>query len=332
MMALRLWAWGTGLVWRLVSGLSPRIILGGFGAVCVIAYLAFALAHRGARSGGHDADRAQVVATAVATRADVPIYLSGIGTVQAYNSALIRAQVDGQIVALNFRARALPVFPAAAYWRNSTVAPWPPNSPSAQATETRDRALLDNARLDLKRAETLGGQDSIAGQQVDTARALVAQDAATVRNDHALAQFAQVQLGYARITSPIDGVAGIRRIDIGNIVHPSDTGGIVTVSQVQPIAALVTLPDKDLPALKSKLAAGVTAIARDRASGALLDRGLVESLDNQIDVTTGTIKLKARFANRAQSLWPGQAVDVALLVGTERGAVVVPAAATVRGP
>jgi multidrug efflux system membrane fusion protein len=306
------------------------MVLAGFGAVCVVGYLAFDLAHQAGKADHAAPDRAQVVSTAIAARADAPVYLTGIGTVQPYATALIRAQVDGQLVALGFKE-------GASVRRGAVLAELDSRALAAQlaaarAAQARDQAHLDMAQIDLKRDETLRGQDSIAGQQVDAARALVAQDLAAVRNDQALVDYARVQLGYARITSPIDGVAGIRKLDVGAIVHASDATGLVTVSQVQPIAVMVSLPDKDLATLKPRLAGGVTAIARDRTSGAVADRGVVEAIDNQIDLATGAFKLKARFPNAGQTLWPGQAVDVALLVGTEKNAVVVPAAATVRGP
>lgn len=309
---------------------SPRVLLGAIVAGVIAVYLAWGRPQRASDVVSMPGKAVPVVATAIVGRADVPLLLSGIGTVQPYRTVLVRAQMDGEITALRFTDGAL-------VRRGAVLAELDDRAPAAdlaaaRATQARDRALLDEARVNLGRYETLLKQDSIAVQTVDAARSLAGQYTAAIANDRAQADRARVRLGYARILSPIDGVASLRHVDVGNLVHASDATGLVTINQVQPIAIIVALPSRDLSALQARMAQGsVMVTARDRTSARIADQGVVEAIDNAIDLTTGTFKLKARFANPAKRLWPGQAVDAEIGVGTATGAVVVPSGAVFRG-
>jgi multidrug efflux system membrane fusion protein len=271
------------------------------------------------------------VIVAAAQTGDVPIYLTGLGTVQAYNTVKVLFHVDGTLEKVLFvegqdvKARDL-------------LAQIDPRSFQAQldqvvATKARDEALLANARIDLQRYERLVSLDSIAVQQRDTQIAVVAQDVATVKNDQAQIDYAAVQLGYTAITSPIAGRTGVRMVDAGNIVHATDTAGLVVVTQIEPISVLFTLPEDDFGVVNKQLAAGpLTVAVSGRGDDQVLGRGTLLLINNQIDQTTGMIQLKATFPNKDHALWPGQFVDARLLVETRHDAVTVPAAAVQRGP
>jgi len=271
------------------------------------------------------------VVVAAAQIGDVPIDLTGLGTVQAYNTVKVLFHVDGTLEKVLFvegqdvRAR-------------DPLAQIDPRSFQAQfdqvvATKARDEALLANARHDLQRYEKLVSLDSIAVQQRDTQIALVAQDVATVKNDQAQIDFAAVQLGYTTITSPIAGRTGVRLVDAGNIVRATDTVGLVVVTQIEPISVLFTLPEDDFGVVNKQLAAGpLTVAVSGRGDNQVLGQGTLLLINNQIDQTTGTIQLKATFPNQDHALWPGQFVDAQLRVETRRNAVTVPPAAVQRGP
>jgi multidrug efflux system membrane fusion protein len=271
------------------------------------------------------------VVTAAAQTGDVPIYLTGLGTVQAYNTVKVLFHVDGTLTKVLFvegqdvKAR-------------DPLAQIDPRSFQAQldqvvATKARDEALLANARLDLQRYEKLVSQNSIAVQQRDTQLALVAQAAATVKNDLAQIDYAAVQLGYTAITSPITGRTGVRLVDAGNIVHATDTIGLVVVTQIEPISVVFTLPEDVFGLVNKQLAKGPLAVAvSNRADNQVLGQGTLLLINNQIDQTTGMIQLKATFPNQDHALWPGQFVDAQLLVETRHDAVTVPSAAVQRGP
>ena len=280
------------------------------------------------------------VLVATAEQKDMPIHLDGLGTVQASATVTIKAMVDGPLVAVNFRegqeVRKGDVL--------ARVDPRPYQAAFDQATakKAQDEALLANARLDLARYQKLVASNYTSAQQVDTAKALVAQYEAQTRQDQAQIDTAQTNLSYTTVTAPVDGRTGIRQVDQGNIVHASDQTGLVVITQLQPISVLFTLPQQSLPAvaraMRQAVQAGVepavVAYAQGNATGAaaVLDRGTLTVLDNQVDQTTGTIKLKATFPNVQSRLWPGGFVGVRLQVDTARNAVVVPPAAVQRGP
>jgi multidrug efflux system membrane fusion protein len=275
------------------------------------------------------------VLTAVAATKDVPIYLDGLGTVQGFYTVTMKAMVDGPLVEVNFKE-------GQDVHKGDVLAQIDPRTyqaalDNAVAKKAQDQAQLANARVDLARYQKLVANNYTSAQQADTAKAQVAQFEAVVQQDQAQIDTARTQLSYTTITAPIGGRTGIRQIDPGNIVHAIDTTGLVVITQLEPIAVLFTLPQQALPAVARAMAAGdavVLALAQDATGGAaqLLDTGTLTVLDNQVDSTTGTIKLKAVFPNARHRLWPGGFVSVRLRTDTAKGAIVVPPSAIQRGP
>ena len=275
------------------------------------------------------------VLVAAAATIDVPVWLDGLGTVQAYNSVIVRPQVDGKLIEILFH-EGQDVKVGDVLARIDPVT-FQASVDQATAKQAQDQAQLANARLDFARYQKLAATAYSSAQQSDTARALVAQQEAQVHQDQAQIDNARAQLGYATIVAPIAGRAGIRQVDAGNIVHQADAAGIVTITTLRPISVLFTLPQQNLPAVADAIRDGTPVVqARNQgAAGAapvLLDTGTLAVLDNQVDPTTGTIKLKATFPNPDLKLWPGGFVSVRLLVATEHGATTVPPAAVQRGP
>jgi membrane fusion protein, multidrug efflux system len=286
---------------------------------------------RGGRGAAGGADRAIPVLVAPAARRDVPITTEGLGSVVAYKTVNVRSQVDGRLDRVAFKE-------GQAVKRGDLLAqvdprPFEIQLHQAQAALARDTAQLQGAELNLKRYEAVVSQRLIPQQQVDDQRALVEQLKGTIQADQAQIENAKLQLAYARITSPIDGVTGIRLIDAGNLVHAADQTGIVVVTQLDPIAVLFTLPQDELPRVVKSQTAGpplVEALSQDGAS--VIGSGQLELVDNQINQNTATIRLKAIFPNPSHTLWPNQFVKTRLLLGTRKGALVVPSAAVQRGP
>jgi membrane fusion protein, multidrug efflux system len=275
------------------------------------------------------------VQTAVAATRDVPIYLDGLGTVQAFYTVTMKAMVDGPLISVNFKE-------GQDVRKGDILAQIDPRTyqaalDNAVAKKAQDQAQLANARLDLARYQKLVANNYTSAQQADTAKAQVAQFEALVQQDQAQIDTARTQLGYTTITAPIEGRTGMRQVDPGNIVHAADATGMVMITQLQPISVLFTLPQQTLPAVAHAMAEGdapVLALAQDATGGPakLLDTGTLTVLDNQVDPTTGTIKLKAVFPNAKHLLWPGGFVSVRLRTETARDAVVVPPSAIQRGP
>jgi multidrug efflux system membrane fusion protein len=265
------------------------------------------------------------------TQADVPIYLQGLGTVQAFYTVTVTARVDGQIDKIGFTEGQM-------VHKGDLLAEIDPRPNQAAyqqalATKAKDEAQLANGKRDLDRYMLLQPHDLASKQTVDTQRATVDQLTAQLKVDQALIDNARTQLDYTRIVSPIDGRTGIRLIDPGNIVHAADTTGIVVVTQVQPITVIFTLPEEDLSQVAAALAAGPVKVnTMARGGGPELDEGTLSLIDNQIDQGTGTVKLKAIFKNTHNALWPGQYVDARVLVRTDRKATVIPSAAVQLGP
>jgi membrane fusion protein, multidrug efflux system len=271
------------------------------------------------------------VRAAAVKRQDVPIALSGLGTVQAFNSVLVKSRVDGQIVKINFtegqNVRAgdtlVEIDPA----------PFQAALAQAQATKLKDEAQLENARLDLERFNRLATTNAVSKQQIDTARALVAQLEATVKADQAMVDMAQTQLNYTRIRSPIDGRAGSRVIDAGNFVRgANDAAGIVTINQLHPINVTFALPADTLPRIKTSAQNGDVPVVAQDSNGNDLLSGKLTVIDNLISPTTATINYKATFDNFAEVLWPGQFVNVRVELEVRRDVVAVPLTAVQQGP
>jgi multidrug efflux system membrane fusion protein len=309
-----------------------RVLLLGSGLL-VLALLAWLLSPSAHRSGAaeRDLDSAIAVDVASATRADVPIHLEGLGTVQAFFTVKVTARVDGQLQKVAFvEGQTLKKGDLLA---QIDPRPYQAALDQALATRAKDEAQLGNAKQDQERYAILAPQDLASKQTVDTQRALVAQLQAQLKADDAAIENARTQLSYTTITSPIDGRTGIRLVDPGNIVHASDTTGIVVMTQVQPIAVMITVPETALATLAEAMAAGPVNVAALSSNGDKeLDRGTVALIDNQIDQTTGTVRLKAIFPNAQQRLWPGQYVSARVLVATQKSALTIPAAALQRGP
>ena len=275
-------------------------------------------------------DPVPVLATAAKT-ADVPVYLDGVGTGKALNTVTVRPQVDGKLINISFTegqdvekgyvlAKIDPVTYQAAY--DQTV-----------AKKAQDEAQLANAKLDLERYIRLAASNAVNKQQLDTQRALVAQLEAQVKLDQAAIDNARAMLSYTEVVAPISGRTGIRQVDEGNIVKAAEPMGIVILTQLRPISVFFNLPQQELPVLNRAQAESplsVDALGPDGTT--VLDKGKVVVIDNQVDQTTGTIKIKAEFPNANLQLWPGQFVNVRVLIDTLRQVVVVPTAAIQRGP
>jgi membrane fusion protein, multidrug efflux system len=270
-----------------------------------------------------------VVAASVQSH-DVPIYLRGVGTVIAYNNVLVRSQITGELVKISFDQ-------GQQVKQGDVLAVIDPRPYQAQldqaiANRDRDQAHLENANIDLKRYTELAKQKSIAQQLADSQKAIVDQLIAIVKSDEAIIESARVNLSYTNLTSPIDGVTGIRQIDIGNIIHPTDVNGLVDVTQIEPISLIFTLPEAEFVPVQEHLSQGSVTVFVDSQDGKQLDQGKLNLVDNQIIQTTGTIRLRAQFPNQKHLLWPGQLVNARLLLDTRHDGLTVPASVVQQGP
>jgi multidrug efflux system membrane fusion protein len=271
------------------------------------------------------------VLAAEARVADVPVYLDGVGTTRALNMVTVHSQVDGTLVSVNFRE-------GQDVKEGDVLARIDPTTYQAQldqalAKKALDEAQLANVRLDLERYTNLLKTNAVNRQQVDTTRALVAQLEAQVRLDQGAIDNARAYVNYCTIAAPISARVGIRLVDQGNLVHASDPTGIAVLTQIQPISVLFTLPQQQLGQVNKAFAkAPLSVEATESDSKQVLDRGTLRVVNNQVDQTTGTVQLKAEFPNADLQLWPGQFVNVRLLIDTLRQVVVVPTAAVQRGP
>jgi multidrug efflux system membrane fusion protein len=271
------------------------------------------------------------VQTVLAARSDVPVYLTGIGTVEPYNTVTVRSRVDGELQQVLFKE-------GQDIKKGALLAVIDPRVFQATLDQSKaklaqDQAALENDKLNLSR-DTRLGKDAFASQQmIDNESSTVDQTNAQIAQDKAMIDSAATQLSYTQITSPIEGRAGLRLVDQGNIIHATDPGGLVVINQIHPITVISTLPQRDVPAIRVALATGtVEAQAVSRDDGTVLDVGTVELIDNQIDPQSGTLKVKSVFPNKTDKLWPGQFVDVEVRVKTLSGVVTVPSDAIQRGP
>jgi multidrug efflux system membrane fusion protein len=266
-----------------------------------------------------------------ARKQDVPVTLRNIGNVQPYYSVLVRARVDGSLDKFNVEEGQ--DVKAGDKLAQIDPRPYAAALAMAQAKKAADEAMLANARLDLTRYSNLARSDYASRQQVDTQNASVAQDQANIAGDEAAISTAKLNLEFCTITAPFDGRVGLRLVDPGNLVHATDATGIVIVNQIHPIAVTFTLPQDSLDRVQAAMARGAVAVqAYASDDSTMLAEGKLLTFDNAIDATTGTIKLKAEFANQSDRLWPGQFVNVRVRVNTLHDAVTVPSVAIQRGP
>ena len=286
---------------------------------------------KGGRRGGFDPSRPTPAVAAIARAADVGVYLNGLGSVVPVATVTVRSRVDGELLKVLFREGQ--VVKAGDLLAEIDPRPYQTQLAQAEGQMQRDQALLENARLDLERYRTLFQQDSIAKQQLDTQDALVRQYTGAVKVDQAAIDTAKLQLSYCRITAPVSGRLGLRQVDPGNIVRASDANGLVVITQLQPITVVFTIPEDNVRGVMKKLQSGgkLPVEAYDRSEKIRLATGLLITADNQIDTATGTVKLKAQFANADSSLFPNQFVNTRLLLETKSGATVIPSAAIQRG-
>jgi len=272
-----------------------------------------------------------IVAGTVAQH-DVPIYLTGVGTVIAYNTDVVRAQIQGQIISINFTEGQT----VHAGDLLAQIDPRPYQALIDQYTGNleRDQAQFKNAQANLTRYTTLGQKGWATPQLLETQQAQVGELQAAIKADQALIDAAKVQFSYTRLTSPIDGVAGIRQIDVGNIISPSNTNGLVVVTQLHPISLIFTLPETNLPQIQQQqqnTKTPLAVLAYNQDNTIQLDQGVLGLVNNEILQTTGSIQLKANFDNKANRLWPGELVNARLLVETRHNGLTVPASVVQQG-
>src|SRR6266853_165314 len=272
------------------------------------------------------------VVVSTAQRGDLPVYFNGLGTVTAFNTVTVRSRVDGQLVSVAFKEGQF-------VHQGDLLAQIDPRPFQVQLEQAlgqlaKDQAQRKDAEVNFERFKLLFKEGVIPQQQLDTQGALVGQVDGAITSDQSQIDNAKLQLTYSRITAPISGRIGLRLVDAGNIVHASDTNGLLVITQLQPIAVIFSLPQDQLPQVNAKLRSGVQLVvdAYDRDDTAKIASGKLQTIDNQIDLTTGTYKLKSMFANADNSLFPNQFVNVHLLVDTKHNLTIVPTAAIQRGP
>ena len=309
----------------------------GLLAVCLVAVIAYVFWSNSGKAQSRAASQGPIsgvqsvpVVTVAAKTGSIPVYLNGLGSVTPLNTVTVKTRVDGQLMSVRYQEGQV-------VRAGTLLAEIDPRPFQAQLTQfegqlARDQALLDNARLDLQRFTVLVQQNSIPKQQYDTQVSLVRQLEGTVKNDQGLIDGVKVQLIYTRITAPFSGRVGLRLVDPGNFVQTTDTTGLVVITQLQPITVVFTIPEDNIPAVLDKLKRGVRlpVEAYDRALQRRLATGYLLTVDNQIDATTGTVRLKALFPNDDNALFPNQFVNVKLLVETQQEATLIPTRAIQR--
>ncbi len=324
----RWWLWALVLAAIAVGGWYYRNSRGAGSAADAAAPGGPAKSKGGFSAGG------MVVPVVVATaqRGDLPVYFNGLGTVTAFNTVTVRSRVDGQLTSIAFKEGQF-------VHEGDLLAQIDPRPFQVQLAQAlgqlaKDQAQRRDAEVNLERFKLLFKEGVIPQQQLDTQAALVGQFDGAIASDQSQVDNAKLQLTYSRITAPISGRIGLRLVDVGNIVHASDTNGLLVITQLQPISVVFSLPQDQLPDVNSKLRSGVQLVvdAYDRDDTAKIVSGKLQTIDNQIDLTTGTYKLKSIFANADNALFPNQFVNVHLLVDTKRNLTIVPTAAIQRGP
>jgi multidrug efflux system membrane fusion protein len=314
------------LAWR--RPLRAALALGLLAAACVIAYTLWA--QKPARAAAAAVTARVPVSVVNADRQDLPIRLASIGTVQPLNMVNVKVRVDGELQRVNF-VEGQDV-KAGDLLAQIDPRPFEAQARQAQANLQKDEAQLANARAELSRYTSLAGLGAAPSQNVDTLKSQVAALEATVLADRALYDTAHLQLSFTTIRSPIAGRVGMRQIDPGSLVHASDASGLVTVTQVQPVSVVFSLPQDALPEILAQQARGKLAVSIYTRDGTRsLSEGELQFIDSQVDTATGQIRLKASFANADRALWPGELVSARLLLRTQRDAVVIPARALMTG-
>jgi multidrug efflux system membrane fusion protein len=273
-----------------------------------------------------------IVAGTVAQH-DVPIYLTGVGTVVAYNTVVVRSQIQGQLVSIDFTEGQ--TVHAGDLLAQIDPRPYQAQIDQLTANRDRDQAQLTNALANLDRYTSLAQKGDATPQLLDTQKAQVSQLQNAIKSDSALIDAANIQLSYTRLTSPIDGIVGIRQIDIGNVIHPTDANGLVVATQVEPISVIFTLPETDLPEIQQQqlqTKVPLTVLAYSQDGKIQLDQGKLTLVNNEILQTTGSIQLKAEFPNKTHRLWPGELISMRLLLDTRHDGLTVPASVVLQGP
>jgi membrane fusion protein, multidrug efflux system len=285
----------------------------------------------GGKGGRGGAQMTIPVAVAKAEVRDLPILLNGLGSVDAFNTVAVKSRIDGQLIKVNVKEGQ--EVKQGELLAEIDPRPYEVQLSQAQATLFKDQAALKDARLNLERFQQLYKDGVIPKQQFDTQGSLEAQLDGAVRADQAQVDSVKLNLVYTRITAPVSGRIGLRQIDVGNIVHASDPNGLLVITQLQPIAVIFSLPQDNLQAVSQHMNKGKLVVdAYSRDDETKIATGYLTTIDNQIDVTTGTGKLKAVFENRDRSLWPNQFVNIHLLLEVKKNNTVVPSAAIQRGP
>ena len=323
---------------RIFTRQHKRWLIGLLALILVVAAIYLRRARSGDAQSGSTSRRSATrpqeipVVTAVTKTGDMKVYLNGLGSVVPYNTITVKSRVDGQLIKVLFQeGQAVSTGQLLA---EIDPRPFEVQLAQAEGQMARDQALLVNAKLDLERYRVLFSQDSVPKQQLDTQESLVRQYEGVVKADQGQVDNAKLQLTYCHITAPISGRLGLRLVDVGNMVHAYDTNGLVVITQVQPIAVVFTLPEDNLPALLAKMKTGakLPVEALDREQKNRLATGSLETIDNQIDPSTGTVKVKAVFANSDSELFPNQFVNARLLVDTLHDVTLVPNAAIQHSP
>jgi multidrug efflux system membrane fusion protein len=326
----RAWIWILGIVFVLAG--TYWYFHSEKGGAAVAALGGAAGGHGRPGEGGFNPDQVVPVIVSTATRGDLPVFFNGLGTVTAYNTVTIRSRVDGQIVKINFTEGQM------VREGDSLVEidprPYQVQLEQAEGQLAKDQAQLRDVQVDYDRYQQLFKAGVIPKQQVDSQQAQVGQFLGSIKADQAAIDNAKLQITYSHVTAPISGRVGLRLVDIGNIVHAADTTGLLVITQLQPIAVIFSLPQDQLSQVIGKLhgAGPLPVDAYDRDNTTRIATGRLLTIDNQIDTTTGTYKLKAVFSNDKDTLFPNQFVNIHLLVDTKRNVTIIPATAIARGP